>query len=80
MRANPKGDWTISDIQKVSGDIGLVCTNPTRGSHYKVSSAHIDGILSVPHKRPIKVTYIKSFIGLVEAHVSAAAQKGKTNG
>lgn len=75
MKANPKGDWTISDVQTVCNHVGLTCTNRSGGSHYVISSEHLNGIQSIPAKRPIKPAYIKSFVGMVEAHISVSEQE-----
>lgn len=80
MVANPAGGWTIANIQTACGQLGLSCTAPTRGSHYKVSSDLVGGPVTVPHKRPIKAPYIRLFIGLAKAHVAAAAERGEVNG
>ena len=80
IRANPKGDWEISDIETACRQLGLTCTSPTRGSHHKISSPHVEGILMMPHKRPIKVPYIKLFIGLAEAHIEFCPKVEKANG
>jgi len=54
FKDNPKADWDISDIKTACRQLGLTCTAPTRGTHHKVSSPHLDGILIIPHKKPIK--------------------------
>lgn len=73
MRANPKDDWDIQDFGTVCNQVGLTCTAPTRGTHYKISSPLLDGILLVPFKKPIKIPYVKQFLRLVEVHLTAAA-------
>lgn len=74
IKENPKAGWTISDIETACEQLGMVCRPPTRGSHHKVSSPHIEGILIVPHKRPIKTPYVKSFLGLADAHIRACGE------
>lgn len=69
MRGSPRGDWNIFDIEKVRNDLGLTVSPPSHGSHFKVSSPHLAGILPVPARRPIKPPYIKSFVGLCDAHM-----------
>ena len=68
---SPKAGWSISDIETACRQLGMDCIPPTRGTHYKVSSPKVGGFLTVPHKRPIKTPYIRSFIGLAEAHIGA---------
>lgn len=71
MRINPKKDWTIGDVEKLCAQNGLDFAAATRGSHYKVTSAHLSKILTVPFKRPIKTHYIKDLVGMVDAHLAA---------
>ncbi|ODS03794.1 hypothetical protein AUC71_07715 [Methyloceanibacter marginalis] len=75
MRQNPKGNWNTGHLETVSKAIGLRYTPPKRGSHFKISSPHLPGILTVPSKRPIKPPYIKKFVALAEAHISAAQRR-----
>ena len=77
MKANARGDWTIAEIRTLCEAEGLECAPPTRGSHFKVSSDLISGILTIPHKRPIKAIYVRKLIGLVEAHrIASSSRKG----
>lgn len=72
MRDNPKGDWKISDIETVCRQVGLIFKPPSKGSHFKVRSEHLKGMLTIPAHRPIKLPYIKSFVALVDAHNQCA--------
>lgn len=54
MRQNPNGDWTISDIEAVCAEHGIVCTSPSRGSHYKVSHPSRSEKLTIPYRKPVK--------------------------
>lgn len=80
ITANLKGNWKISDIEKACEQLGMTCEPPTRGSHYKVSSPHISGALTIPFKRPVKVIYIKLFVSLAEAHIKAGTKNGESHG
>ena len=80
IKGNPKGDWSIEDIQAACRQLDMMCVAPTRGSHHKVTSPHIAGHLTVPYKRPIKTIYIKSFIRLGEAHIKARQSMENPNG
>jgi hypothetical protein len=71
MRANAKGDWTISDIETVCGQIGIELRPPSNGSHYKAYSEHLEGMLTIPANRPIKPVYIRTFVRLADAHIRA---------
>ncbi|MGP8232267.1 MAG: type II toxin-antitoxin system HicA family toxin [Methylovirgula sp.] len=79
MRDKPKAGWSMSDIKKICEQIGLIYSKPTRGSHHKVSSKYFHGILTIPARRPIKVPYIKNFIGLCDCHI-AKDFEGNDNG
>ena len=67
MRANPRGDWKISDIVALCREFDVLC-EPMRGagSHYKVGHPHISRKLTVPFKRPIKPVYIKQLVQFID--------------
>jgi hypothetical protein len=73
MRDNPKGDWSIRDVETLCRQIGLRCSPPRGGgSHYKVSSQHLDGIVTVIARKPIKPIYIRHLVVMADGHVAAA--------
>jgi hypothetical protein len=38
MRANPRGNWTISDVEALCKEFGVFCAPPRGGgSHYKIA-------------------------------------------
>ena len=64
MARNPRGDWTINDIEMLCCQNGLSCIPPRGGgSHYKVSGGDI--MLTIPARRRIKPVYIKALVGLI---------------
>lgn len=65
MRANPQG-WTLADVERVCAYVGLTCTAPKRGSHYKISHPALPEILTVPFKRPIKPVYIRELLRMID--------------
>jgi hypothetical protein len=67
MRANPRGDWRISDIEAVCRDWGLGCSAPRSGSHFKITHPDLPDMLSIPFARPIKPVYIRKLIAMVAA-------------
>lgn len=73
MRANPAGDWTMKDVETLCAQIGLTCKPPRRGSHHKVFCPGIQGMLTIPAKKPIKAPYIRSLVGLADAFQKRAA-------
>ncbi|MBZ8133809.1 type II toxin-antitoxin system HicA family toxin [Afifella sp. IM 167] len=69
MKANPRADWTIADLQTLCDETGLTITSPGSGSHYKIHSPHLSGILTVPARRPIKPVYVRMLVALCESHL-----------
>jgi hypothetical protein len=68
MRLNPRGDWTIQDVEAVCREFGILCEAPrSGGSHYKVAHPRIAEKLTIPYKRPIKPMYIKKLVAFVDA-------------
>ena len=65
MRNNPR-DWRIEDIVFVAEKYGIEIRN-SGGSHHVFSRKGMEKIVSVPAHRPIKPTYIKQFMELVDA-------------
>ena len=68
MRSNPRGDWTIANVQTVCAQEGLECSPPSGGgSHWKVSHPLAAEILTVPSHRPIKPVYLRKLVKMIEA-------------
>ncbi len=65
MRRNPRGDWTIDDVQVVCSEFGFRLMAPSSGSHYKLTHRRLSEILTIPARRPIKPVYIKQLVALV---------------
>lgn len=64
MKTNPKGDWTIQDLQSVARRYDIDYRQPGT-SH--VTFSHIRGLsLTVPAHKPIKPIYIKKFIEMIQ--------------
>jgi hypothetical protein len=66
MRANPRGDWTIGDVESLARAFGITCKPPRRGSHYTLSHERVRGHLTVPAHRPIKAIYIMLLIDMID--------------
>ena len=62
MRANPKADWQISDVQKACREAGVRCTNPGSGSHYQIGNPGSMLKLTIPARRPIRPVYIVKLV------------------
>jgi hypothetical protein len=72
MRANPAADWNIGDIEQICRQHGIRCKPPSGGgSHWKVSDPTQREILTIPHRRPIKVVYIRRLVRFIEAVIDA---------
>lgn len=70
MRANPRDDWTIAQVEKLCAKLGLEIRVPSGSSHYVVSSPYLRDSLTVPYKRPIRPLYIKKLVSYSDAHVA----------
>ena len=67
MKRWPNRDWTVEDIIDVCRAHGIRCLTPPRGEHYVLSHHLVDGLLTVPAKRPLKPFHIMLLVDLVEA-------------
>ena len=65
LRNNPR-DWRIEDVITVAEKYD-VDIRSKGGSHHVFSRSGIERIVSVPAYRPIKPTYIRQFIELIDA-------------
>ena len=65
MRANPR-DWRIEEVGSVCGALGIECSPPGRGSHYKIGHASVTSILTIPARRPIKRVYIRDLVRFID--------------
>ena len=83
MRSNPRGDWTIANVQTLCAKEGLECSPPSGGgSHWKVSHPLVSEILTIPAHRPIKPIYIRRLVAVIEKvravqHAETKKRKGK---
>lgn len=77
MRANPRADWTIADVQAVCDEHEVHC-EPARGggSHYKVFHRLMHDILTIPRRRAIKPVYIRRLVRFIDL-VQEAGRDGK---
>lgn len=73
MRANPKDDWNIKDIETVANSLGIDVFPGSK--HFAASSPLLHGQLTIPAKRPIKPFYIRNFVEMCDAHVRAAEDR-----
>lgn len=74
MKANPRGDWLIADVQRLCDQLGMELKKPSNGSHYKVVGR--DGKpLVIPANKPIKPVYIKALVGWAMEHCREADEE-----
>jgi len=67
MRANPRADWKIADIEAVCREYGIPVEPPRGGgSHFKVHYRGMREYVTVPSRRPIKPVYIRQFVRFVD--------------
>jgi hypothetical protein len=72
MRANPRADWRIEDVQTVCRAFGLVLRKPGGGSsHATVSHPTQAQILTVVARRPIKPVYIVKLVSFIDSVLEA---------
>lgn len=66
MTRNPRGNWTMRDIEALCEEHGMECTPPARGGlHYTIADPLGGFTLTLPAGRPIKPVYITVFLGLL---------------
>ena len=58
MRANPKADWQIADVERACREAGMECRKPSGGSHFRIGNPHGKARLTIPARKPIKPVYI----------------------
>jgi hypothetical protein len=70
MRANPRNDWPMSDVERVARAFGCSTRKPRSGSsHVTIAHPSQEEILTVPYARPIKVIYIVKLVTFIDAVV-----------
>ena len=68
MRANPRADWRISDVEALCREYNVSFAPPRGGgSHCKVTHPSQSEILTIPFKRPIKPVYIRKLVEFIDA-------------
>ena len=66
MRANPRGDWQIANVETLAKRYGLSINRPKSGGSH-VTLRHDSGFkLTVPARRPIKPVYIRRLVQMID--------------
>ncbi|RZF64004.1 type II toxin-antitoxin system HicA family toxin [Sphingomonas populi] len=72
MRANPKNDWQMADVERLANAYGVSLRRPKGGSsHATLSHPSQDEILTVPAAKPIKVIYIVKLVLFIDSVVGS---------
>jgi len=67
MRANPKADWKIADVEAVCSECNVLVEPPRGGgSHFKVHFPGMREYVTVPSRRPIKAVYIRQLVQFID--------------
>ena len=66
MRANPKADWQIRDVEKACREAGAECLKPAGGSHFKIRGPNGIALYVVPAHRRIKPRYIRELVRILD--------------
>jgi predicted RNA binding protein YcfA (HicA-like mRNA interferase family) len=61
MRANPRADWRIGELESVAKAFGANIRRPG-GSHVIFEHPAVMAALSVPARRKIKPVYVRRFV------------------
>ena len=65
MKANPRGDWRIEDMQSIAKSKGIDYRQP--GTSHTTFSGHNGTCLMVPAHKPIHHIYVRRFVDFIEA-------------
>ncbi len=66
MRANPRADWQISDVERACREAGIAMSRPSGGSHFTIGNPHGGRRLTIPARRPIKPVYIVMLVKFLD--------------
>ncbi len=75
MRANPCGDWTISDILKVAESVEGIRHRRHRSSHHQFACTGVTEICTVVERRPSKPSYVRKFVTFMDEVSNAKEQR-----
>jgi hypothetical protein len=68
MRANPKADWEVADVEALCREFEVLIEPPRGGgSHFKVHYPGMREYVTVPSRRPIKPVYIRQVVQFIDA-------------
>lgn len=68
MKRDPRGGWTVDDVAGLCRGLGIRCVLPDADRcHCVVSHHQVEGLLTLPARRPIKPVYIMLLVQLIES-------------
>lgn len=67
MKRWPEKDWAVEDVVDTCRIYGVRCVVPAGGAHYVMSHHLVDGLLTIPARRPLKPFHVMLLVDLLEA-------------
>jgi hypothetical protein len=67
MKRSPEKTWPIEDVVDTCKTYGVRCVVPAGGAHYVLSHHLVDGLLTIPARRPLKPFHMMLLVDLLEA-------------
>ena len=67
MKRLPERDWPVEDVVDTCKNYGVRCVVPAGGAHYVLSHHLVDGLLTIPARRPLKPRHVMLLVDLLEA-------------
>ena len=67
MKRSPDREWPVEEVVGTCRSYGVRCVVPAGGSHYVLSHHLIDGLLTIPASRPLKLFQVMLLVDLLEA-------------
>ena len=67
MKRWPEKDWAVEDVVDTCRTYGVRCVVPAGGAHYVLSHHLVDGLLTIPARRPLKPFHVMLLVDLLEA-------------
>ena len=67
MKRWPEKDWAVEAVVDTCRTYGVRCVVPAGGAHYVMSHHLVDGLLTIPARRPLKPFHVMLLVDLLEA-------------
>ena len=68
MKANPAGDWTLADVERLCRAYELLFRAGHGTSHCHAKFPNVRQIVTIPARRPIKPVYIRRLVRYIEQY------------